>query len=88
MTRQPSVMDAIARGVEARYEALFHLTEIVIGETADIASELGIPAAEIEQWAAGRKNLITRRRVKLQSSLNKLRRSPIAQMLLRVTAPN
>ena len=88
MIPPPLVMDAISRGVEARYEELFHLAEIVTGETADIARQFGIAETEIGRWVANRQHLVTERRTVLESLLTKLERSPIAQKLLMVDEPN
>jgi len=45
-------MDAIAYGVEARYELITGHSEKITKETVAIARQLGIPEDEIEKWAA------------------------------------
>lgn len=47
-------MNAIACGVEARYNLFIGYSNIVTKETADIARHLGIPEKEIQSWAAAR----------------------------------
>lgn len=50
----PDRMDAIAYGVEARYELITAHSRRVIEETVAIARELGIPHDKIERWATHR----------------------------------
>jgi len=45
-------MDAIAYGVEARYELITGHSRRVAEETVAIARELGVPKDEIERWAS------------------------------------
>jgi len=47
-------MDAIAYGVEARYELITGHSRRVTEETVAIARELGVSEDEIERWAASR----------------------------------
>ena len=47
-------MDAIARGVEARFEDKAGFSRRVPETTKNIARALGIPEAEIKRWAASR----------------------------------
>ena len=47
-------MDAIACGVEARFEENTGYTRRVTETTVEIARKLGIPEDEIERWAASR----------------------------------
>ena len=50
VTRWHSAIDAIAHGVEAKYDELYHLSRIITQETITIAKELHIPEIEIQKW--------------------------------------
>jgi len=80
-------MDAIAYGVEARYDLLIHYSEIVTQETIDIARHLGIAEKQIQSWAATRAMHDSEKKKTIQSILNKLERNPLAQRVLGVTEP-
>jgi len=72
-------MDALAYGVQARFEENTGHSRRVTEATVDIAQELGIPEAEIKRWAASRLarlirdtenlNVIKSRLERLQESL-------------------
>jgi hypothetical protein len=68
-------MDAIAHGVQARFEASTGYSKRVTDTTINVARALGVPASEIERWTAHRSNRIaheTERLREIKSLLNKL----------------
>lgn len=68
-------MEAIACGVQARFEENTGYSKKVIDETINIARSLGVSNSEIERWAAHRMNRIahdTARLQEIKSLLNKL----------------
>jgi len=85
--RFPTRMDAIARGVEARLDSLLGYSKIVTQETSDIARQLDMPEEEIKRWAAERVRHNARRNAAIESSLNKLERSPVAQRMMGIAVP-
>ena len=85
--KSPTEMDAIARGVEARLESLFGFSKIVTQETVDIARGLDIPEKEIQKWAALKAGHDAKTNAAMKSSLNKLGRSAVAQMITGITLP-
>lgn len=88
-TEEPfSRMNAIVRGVEARFDSLFGYSKMVTQETIDIARQLGIPKKEIQRWAALRTRHDAKRNAAIKSLLNKLERSPLAQKILGMTLPH
>ena len=80
-------MDAIAHGVEARLDSLLGYSKVVAQETIDIAGQLGTPEEEIQQWLAIRARQNARRNAAIESSLNKLERSPLAQKMMGIAVP-
>lgn len=67
-------MEAIACGVQARFEESTGYAKKVTDETINIARSLGIANAEIERWANHRLNLLaddTKRLREITSLLNK-----------------
>ena len=74
-------MDAIAYGVEAQFEENSGHSGRVTEATVDIARELGIPEAEIKEWAASRLTRLIRDTEKLnaiKSLLQRLQESSLA----------
>ena len=70
-------MEAIAWGVQARFEESTGYSRKVIGETINIARSLGVSNTEIERWANNRLNRIahdTARLREIKSQLNKVSR--------------
>jgi ABC-type uncharacterized transport system ATPase subunit len=59
-------MDAIASGVQARFEERTGYSKKVTDETVQIARSLGVASAEIEKWAALRLNRLSLEREKAQ----------------------
>jgi uncharacterized HAD superfamily protein len=51
-------MEAIARGVEARFEERTGYSKKINQETVDIARAMGVPGREIEKWMNRRTELI------------------------------
>jgi len=88
MEESSSGMNAIARGVEAKYELLTAYSHIVTRETIVIALELGIADEEIQRWADARATLDFERNRVIASLLNKLQRSPLAQYVMAMTEPH
>ena len=72
-------MDAIACGVEARFEENTGFSRRVTEATVDIARALGIPEAEIERWAAYRLTRDTERLRETKSRLERLQESFLDQ---------
>ena len=78
MGKSSSEMDAIARGVEAKYELLTGSSYIVTQKTVDIARQLGIPDKEIRDWVDARARLGFERDRAIASPVNKARHgSPV-----------
>ncbi len=67
-------MDAIAYGVQARFEENSGHLGRVTEATVDIARELGIPEAEIKRWAASRLDRLIRDTEKLREIKSRLER--------------
>jgi CheY-like chemotaxis protein len=78
-------IDAIARGVEARYNNYISWPGIVTKEAASIAISLGIPEERVREWVEMRTRLCSQGRETMKSSLTKLERSPLAQVMLGMT---
>jgi len=78
-------MDAIACGVEAKLDPLSSHSKMVTQRTIDIARHLDIPEEEIQRWAAAKARLDSERNRVITSSLNKLKRSPLAQCAMGMT---
>jgi len=75
-------MNAIACGVDARFEENFGFSRRVTEATVDTARELGIPEAEIKRWTASRlARLIhdTEKLREIKSRLERLQRSFVEQ---------
>jgi DNA-binding response OmpR family regulator len=75
-------LDAIAHGVEARYNNLISWPRIVTEETANIAIGLGIPEERVHKWVEMRTRLDFERRRVIEALLAKLERNPLAQAIL------
>lgn len=84
-TKEFPEMDAIAYGVEARYNNYISWPEIVTEEAASIAINLGIPEERVREWAEMRTRLYSQGRETMESSLTKLKRNPLAQVMLGMT---
>jgi len=88
ITEEPSSrMNAIARGVEARLDSLCGYSKILTQETTEIAQRLGMPGKEIQKWAASRARHKAKRDAAFKSSLKKLERNPLAQIMLGIAVP-
>ena len=81
-------MSAIACGVEARFNSFLGYSKIVTQEAVGIAWQLGIHEEEIERWAAMRSKHDAKKNAAIQSLLDKLARSPLAQSIMGMTAPH
>ena len=80
-------MDAIARGVEAKLDPLSSYSKTVTQRTIDIARHFDIPEEEIQKWAAAKARLDSEKNRQFKSSLNKFKRSPLAQSVMGMTKP-
>ena len=80
-------MDAIACGVEAKFDPLSSYSKLVTQETIDIARQLGIAAEEIQQWAVAKAMLDSEKTRVIESSLSKLERSPLVQKIMGLLVP-
>ena len=76
--KKPSEMDAIARGLEAKYELLSGSSYMVTHKTIEIAQQLGIADEEIQGWVDARARLDFERNRIIASSLNKVKQSTLA----------
>jgi len=68
-------MEAIACGVQARFEESTGYSKKVTDETINVARALGVPDSEIERWANHRLNRIARdteRLREIKTLLNKV----------------
>ena len=83
--RSFSQIDAIADGVEAKLDLLDGHSKRLTQRTIDVARQLGIVEEEIERWAVEKARLDSDRNRLIKSSLNKLKRSPLAQVIMGVT---
>lgn len=72
-------MDAIACGVEARFEENTGFSRRVTAATVDTARALGIPEAEIRRWTARRLIYDTEKVCVIRTLLQRLRGSPLDQ---------
>ncbi len=64
-------IDAIARGVEAKFDPLSSYSKIVTQKTIDIARQLGIVEEEIQRWQAAKEKLNSQKDRAIKSSLDK-----------------
>lgn len=78
-------MNATARGIDAKFDSLDSHSKIVTQRTIELARQLGIAKGGIQKWAATRARLDSERNRAIKSSLNKLRRSPLYQHIMRMT---
>jgi len=82
-----SEMNAIACGVEVKYDLVTGYSLIVTQRTIEIARQLGVPDEEIQRWADRRERLNAERNRLITSSLNKLGQSPLAQSIMGMAIP-
>ncbi len=82
-----SAINAIAYGVDAQVDYFDFHSKIVTDKTIDFARRLCLPAEEIEKWSVARNELYSERNRYIESTLSKLERSPIAQIMLRLARP-
>lgn len=78
-------MNAIALGVQARYDNIIGLSRIVTEEASAIALRLGIPEQHVQHWVEMRTRLDFEKRRVIELSLAKLERNPLAQVILGMT---
>lgn len=73
-------MEAIACGVQARFEESTGYTKKVTDETINVARALGVPESEIEKWASYRLRRIaieTTRLKEIKAYLDRLYDNPL-----------
>ena len=75
-----NTMDALAYGIEARYELNTGHSRRVTEETAAIARELGVPEDEIEGWTASRLSDDMEKLRVIKSLLKRLEGFPLASV--------
>jgi len=78
-------INAIARGVEVKLDLLDGHSKIVTQRTIDTARQFSIPEEEIQRWADTRLRLDSERNRIIESLLDKVQRSPLAQSILGMT---
>jgi CheY-like chemotaxis protein len=81
------LMNAIACGVEARLNSFLGYSKIVTQESVGIAWQLGVHEEEIKRWAAIRSKHDAERNKAIESLLDKLARSPLAQSIIGMAVP-
>ncbi len=80
-----SEINAIAYGVDAQVDYFDFHSRIVTDKTVELARWLGLPRREIKKWVVARDKLYSERDRRIKSTLSKLERSPIAQVMLGIT---
>jgi hypothetical protein len=60
-------MEAIARGVQARFEERTGYSRKIANETVSVARALGVAPREIEKWRRGRQILLDREEVRIHN---------------------
>ena len=83
--RSLNTINAIAFGVDAQVDYFDFHSKVVTEKTIDFARRLCLPAKEIEKWAMARNELYSKRNRYIKSTLSKLERNPIAQVMLGLT---
>ena len=69
--KSPTEIDAIARGVEVKLDPFPAFSRVVTERTIDIARQLDIAEAEIQQWASAKTVLDSERNKVTKSALSK-----------------
>jgi DNA-binding response OmpR family regulator len=80
-----TALNGIAYGVDARIDYFDFHSKLVTKRTIAVAQDLELPSKDIENWAAVRKRIEYQRRKYIQSAINKLERSALAQLVLGLT---
>ncbi len=73
-------MDAIAYGVETRYELITGHSRKVTEETVDIARALRVPERDIKRWVSSRLRRDTEKSRVIKSLLERLGGRPLAPL--------
>jgi len=76
-----SKMEAIACGVQARFEESTGYSKKVINETINIARALGVSGPEIERWANHRRNSLTHDTERLKEIKSLLNKAHVIRMI-------
>ena len=69
--KKSSQMDAIALGVEAKFDPFSSYSKVVTKRAIEIARQLGIAEEEMQQWSAAKAKLDAERERLLKSELDK-----------------
>ena len=83
--RSFSEINAIAYGVDAQVDYFDFHSNIVTQKTVELARWLDMPGKEIEKWSIARNELYSERNRRIKSTLSRLERNPVAQMILGLT---
>ena len=75
-------MNAIACGVEARYNLFVGYSNIVTKETVDIARHLGMPEKEIQSWVVARAAHDSDASRAVKTIVTKLELNPVTRRIL------
>jgi len=81
-------MDAIARGVEVRNDLSIGWSNLIIQESVDIARSIEIPDEVIQEWKVRREAICSERNRRIENTLQKLRQSKSAQLILSLINPD
>jgi hypothetical protein len=76
-----SQIEAIARGVQARFEENTGYMKKITDETIKIARSLGVPNKEIERWADYRRNILAYETAQLKIIKNLVAKMRLTKML-------
>lgn len=79
-------LNAIATGVDAQLDYFDLHSKTVTEKTVNIARRLGFPEKEIKKWEIRRKELLSERRWFIRYIFDKLKRNPLAQVMLGLTS--
>ncbi len=77
-----NAMNAIARGVAAKYDLLTGYSMMIIQRTVEIAQRLGIPDEEIQRWTDMRLTLSSETNRSIETSMKKLVECPVAEIMI------
>jgi DNA-binding response OmpR family regulator len=78
-------INALAYGVDAQVDYFDFHSKLVTERTAELARWLDLPSNEIDRWTVARSEFYTKRDMQIKSTLDKLKRNPMAQLMLGLT---
>jgi len=82
------IINALAIGVDTQIDYFDFHSKRVTEQTVNLAHRIHLPEKEIKLWENMRNELISEKRRYMRTLLNKLGRSPLAQMMLGLTHLN